>query len=173
MLICYTLSKDNLISKGIAIKTDLINKCKYISSEGSNNNKYIRLYFNPEESRVYKGELFNKVFKESDKDVNIRGTLVALNWSNSITGGELNTDISKSIEKGHLKIISSAKRFEGLTLDFRKEIYTTTYIVEVTEECEVKYKSSININSKLEYSNKDNYKIILRPDKEPRVININ
>lgn len=173
MLQCYTLGEDNLVTKGITVQTDLINKCEYICSKGKLVDKYIKLYETPKRSRVYKGELFYKTFKESNSEVNnVVGTLVCINWKTRINGGELYTNIVECIEEGSIEVVSTSRRYEGLSLDFNRELYTTTYLVKINKECDVDFSNIVMLGKGEGYYTSDRFRITFNPTKEPRVTRI-
>lgn len=173
MLECYTLTRDNLISKGISVKTDLIENLKYMSAHGQLEKEYIKIYGEPENSRVIHGELFNLIFKEqTNESTNIEGTLVTLNWESKLKGGIIINNLRDRLEAGDLEVITQSKRYEGLTLDFSEKLFTNTYIVKINRECKVEYQSMVMCPDNMSYISGDSYRITFSPNREPRIVRI-
>ena len=173
MLECYTINKDNLVSRGITIKKDLINKCSYIAPEGKIDGDVVKLYSDINKPRVLNGELFNHVYKESTVNgEKVDGTLVMLNWECKIKGGRLYSNLNTGVAEGKLKEISKSHKYEGMSLDFKEKIYTTTYLIKVIEDCDVEFNSIVDTGSVGKYEINERFRIRFKRDKEPKIIKI-
>lgn len=154
MLSCYTLDKFNKVKPGILIRRSLVDNYNYIQSDGTSSIK-IPVLNSETHSKLHLCEFIDggrlKELEPND-ELNISGILLLLNWKSEIGGSFIESNVSELEKNGQVKIITSSEVFNGMSLDFTKELYTPTYMLNILKDCNIKYHSVIHSSEDIFYT---------------------
>ena len=157
MFSCYTITEKNKIRKGIPIKASLCETCFRPDIKGNQDTREYQIDNCGSERLLLLCEIdtSNKVLHyrkaDSSKKINIEGMLILINWKSDIAGGCIVSNLDSLVQNGTVEVLETNKVFEGTTLDFTDNNYTTTYLILVKSDCIIKFYSEIHISSHKKY----------------------